>query len=52
MSDTKTSAAHIPLIAFALALVVAVILGIGTGSINEHTLQRPIAQPGDKITVP
>lgn len=44
--------AHMPMVILLIALLVAVILGVGTGSINERTFEQPVTQPGAPITVP
>ncbi|MEP7240741.1 MAG: hypothetical protein ABI697_07650 [Devosia sp.] len=44
--------AHTPLVLLIAALVIAVILGISTGAIDEHWLKQPVPGPNDPITVP
>ena len=44
--------AHMPIVILGIALLVAVILGIGSGAINEHTFEQPVTPPGAPITVP
>jgi hypothetical protein len=59
MSDLETStpqprrelsAAHAVVIILLVLTVIALILGIATGSVNEHFLQKPV--PSNAITIP
>ncbi len=44
--------AHMPIVILGIALLVAVILGIGSGAINATTFEQPVTEPGAAITVP
>jgi hypothetical protein len=41
-----------PIVILGIALLVAVILGIGSGAINATTFEQPVTEPGAAITVP
>jgi hypothetical protein len=42
----------VPVIVLTVALVLALILGIATGSLNERIWNRPPPSPSDPITIP
>ena len=44
--------AHLPIVIIGIAVLVALILGVGTGAINQQTFTQPVTQPGAPITVP
>jgi hypothetical protein len=45
-------AARAPVIVLAAMVILAVILGIATGSISEKTFRPPAPSPSDPITIP
>jgi len=52
MKPAGLTPAHMPIVVLMIALLVAVILGVGVGAINEKTFEQPVTPPGAPITVP
>ena len=50
--EREASLARVPMIVISVLLVVAVILGVATGSISQKTFQPPPPSPADPITIP
>ena len=48
----RVNAATVPVIVLPVVLVIALILGLATGSLNERIWNRPPPSPTDPITVP
>jgi hypothetical protein len=48
--DETDRTARLPLIIISAMTIIALILGIATGSIGEHTFKRP--PPATSITIP
>jgi hypothetical protein len=46
------TSAHMPMIVIGLAVLVAFIIAVGVGAINEQTFVQPVTPPGAPITVP
>jgi hypothetical protein len=53
MSESEEIAvARLPAIVLTIAVVIALVLGIATGSLNERIWNRPPPSPSDPITIP